>query len=182
MWCDQAQVAAGFRAEVRKAFRMWDEQSDGCTSFPMYLWGEPGTGKTCAMACLYRVCKSSVKWLNAVEFVALVSRCRREGQVVREGSPYTVGEAHIWRVDVMQPDVLFVDDIGIREPSAAQYEILFQLVDCRRNRPTFYTSNIPPAKLQQLLDGRIASRLLRGSVVHFTGQDRREYTRKRVEV
>lgn len=173
---DWSKCPESFLRVVREAFR--------ANRFPLYLWGDPGRGKTCAAACVYRSQPEHMRvlWWSTPTFLGIVARCRREGNVAIPGSAYTVGEEHLWETRIGQPAVLFMDDVGIRSPTDAQYEMLFRLVDMRGVRPTVYTSNLHPDLLQKTYDGRISSRLLRGTVIEFSGNDRRAEGRKAVRV
>lgn len=142
--------------------------------WPIYLHGEAGRGKTSAMACVYRCWRAGHPvWLRLSEFVAMVQYCRCNGQIVLPGSQLEVGEASLWRVRVDQPGLLCVDDIGLRNPTESQFEIVYDLVNRRGDRPVIYTSNLTPRALQQTYDGRILSRMLQGITIEVTGNDRR---------
>lgn len=152
--------------------------------WPILMYGPPGTGKTSAMVCLYRTLGKSPRWWNAVEFVRLVQRCRKDGHVLFEGSAYECGESSIWKTRVERPDLLFVDDIGLRAPTDSQYEIIYELINRRGDKPTIYTTNKSLTELGQMYDGRIKSRLGAGAIIEVKGQDRRTEgsAKKRVEI
>lgn len=126
---------------------------------------------------------SSVWWWNASEFINKVTTCRREGSVDMGGQIGGTSEAGLWRIYVDQMDWLFIDDIGVRTPTDAQYDIVFRLVDSRQGKPTVYTGNLNPKELEATFDGRISSRLLRGTCINFASQiDKRTLNRKGVKI
>lgn len=141
--------------------------------WPIYLHGEAGRGKTCAAACVFAAwTEGHPVWLRLPAFLSLIQECRRH-RVVLPGSAHEVGESSIWRSRVEQPGLLVVDDIGLRDPTESQFEIVYEMVDRRGLKPVIYTSNLSLPALQRLYDGRISSRILRGLAVEVTGVDRR---------
>lgn len=160
------EMSPGLREIVAGAIRkgMW----------PIYLHGEAGRGKTSAMACVYRAWRAGhPTWLRLSQFVSMIQQCRRNGQIVLPGSHREVGESSLWRVRVDQPGLLCVDDIGLRNPTESQFEIVYELVDRRGCKPVIYTSNLSPSTLQKTYDGRILSRMLQGLSIEVAGNDRR---------
>lgn len=142
--------------------------------WPVYLWGEAGRGKTSAAAVVYRKWRhGNAIWLTLSQFVAQVATCRSEGKVLLPGCSYETGEAGLWRSRVEAPGLLCVDDLGIRQPTEAQFAIVYELIDRRGTRPAIYTGNLSPDQLNRVYDGRIVSRLLRGIEVEVTGEDLR---------
>lgn len=159
------------------------EQAARDAIWPVYMHGEAGRGKTSAMACVFRAWqRGNPIWLRLSQFVGLIQQCRRSGQIVLPGSSHEVGEASLWRTRVDQPGLLCVDDIGLRNPTESQFEIVYELVDRRGSKPTIYTSNLSPKLLQQTYDGRILSRMLQGLTIEVTGNDRRLELAKGVRV
>lgn len=155
---------------LRGAFR--DAVSDN--TWPMYLWGPQGRGKTSAAAAFYRKVRTQPKWIDLQRFVRTVQRCRMssDGRVY-DTSQHGSTEGDVWRKFVNEPALLIVDDVGIREPSESMFEIVYELVNRRGKRPTIYTSNVNPKDLHRVYDGRVASRMLSGVAVEITGEDRR---------
>lgn len=142
--------------------------------WPIYLHGNVGVGKTCLAALAYASSAHGGRFYAASEFISLLMTIRREGKTVLPGAAYEVGEKGFWQSWVDSPGFLVIDDIGIREPSDAQREAMFQLVDRRGMKPTVYTSNLGAGDLSLLFqDDRIVSRLLRGTVLRLDGPDRR---------
>lgn len=167
--------------QVRKPLRQILAASVVNDRWPIYIHGIQGCGKTSAVACMYRSFKGHARWILLEEFVRQVLRCRKDGRV--EIFSAATGES-FWRTEtqwmklVSQSDLLCVDDIGLRPPTEAAYEVVFNLINSRLGRKTIYTSNLPPDKFAQVYGRRIASRVLSGMVIETTGVDQRERTRK----
>ncbi len=72
--------------------------------------------------------------------------------------------------------LVIIDDIGVSVRAEREKEILFRILDFRSDYklPTILTSNLNITKIEQVLDGRIASRI-QGlcKPVHISGKDRR---------
>lgn len=165
--------------KLRGAFR--DAVRDA--TWPMYLWGPQGRGKTCAAAAFFRKVRSEPKWVDLQRFVRTVQRCRMSSDgKVYDFSQHGSSEGDVWRKFVETPELLVVDDVGIRGPSESVFEIVYELVNRRGKRPTIYTSNVPPKDLHRVYDGRVGSRMLSGVAVEITGEDRRLANLKSIRV
>lgn len=73
-------------------------------------------------------------------------------------------------------DLLFVDDLGAAKASDWTEEVNYRLINHRyeAERPTLFTSNVPPAQLGSALGDRVASRLTEMCKhVVLKGNDRR---------
>lgn len=150
--------------------------------YPILFHGPPGVGKSFAMGLFYASFPGNVKWFRAVEFVRLIHLCRKDGEVMLPGAYAACGEGHLWKTRVENPVALFVDDIGLTNPSDSKYEILYELIDRRMGKPLFLSSNLSIGELAKLYDDRIASRIGAGLRVEFTGTDRRKQNAKAVRV
>lgn len=72
--------------------------------------------------------------------------------------------------------LLILDDIGVRDATDAYKSEFYELIDDRVNEglATIYTSNVPTADLEKILDDRIASRIEGSTLpVPFGGEDMR---------
>ena len=151
--------------------------------WPIYMFGPAGCGKSSAMACLYRAYKPEARWILLEPFVQQIMKCRQDGRVEVQ-VPYT-GES-VWRSEtqwfnlVERSPLLCIDDVGLRQPSESAYEVVFKLINARGDRPTIYTSNLDEKALIHLYGKRIESRVLSGTVIECTGEDRRRQRRVRV--
>lgn len=166
----------GIRADwiqVTPALAAAMQQAAESSLYPVLLTGEPGRGKTCAMAAWFQRVPGRVGWFSAADLIRQIQTCRRDGEYYFPDSAYGCSEPHLWRTRVEQPDILFVDDLGVRSPTESQYEIIYELVERRGTRPTYYSTNLKPGELAKVFDARVASRLLRGTVIDVKGSDRR---------
>lgn len=127
------------------------------------------------MAALYRKVSPQPEWIDLQRFVRMIQRCitSKDKRIHDFNQQYGHSEGQLWERFVDRPELILVDDVGIRAPSDSVYEIVYELVNRRGKRPAIYTSNIAPDKLHAVYDGRVASRMLCGTVIQLTGDDRR---------
>ncbi|TXH11296.1 MAG: ATP-binding protein [Hyphomicrobiaceae bacterium] len=147
--------------------------------FPLMLVGDPGVGKTMAAGLMYqqRPIREMAAWFSARTLLREIAlaRCGEErlvGILRQDGTPKRVEHPHAWH-QIERADFLVIDDIGTRDLSVAQSEILAEILDVRGKRPTVYTCNHDEARLKQFMDHRIVSRLFSGTVVIMAGPDQR---------
>lgn len=145
--------------------------------WPVYAFGSYGQGKSYAAAWAFqRACQMgfNAEWHPASELIRFwvdrggfgdgdQERVYRGAKCSRGSVVSRIGGCHF----------LILDDIGIRNQTEAQKEALWEILEARKDKPTIYTSNLSPQEAQQVLDGRLVSRLLAGTWVKFTGPDRR---------
>jgi hypothetical protein len=147
----------GVPAEVVTAFR---SLVAGKAPWPLLLHGPAGSGKTCAALALADFAESAGYWTA-------------DGLIDAHMGP---GKADVWEA-VQGKGLVILDEIGAREKvTDLAYSTIKQFVDVREmicNRVAIYNSNLGPDRLAGLLDDRIASRLLCGTVVEVKGDDRR---------
>jgi DNA replication protein DnaC len=163
---DWDEVAPDFRRELSQAMN--------ANRWPIYLFGGAGRGKSCAAACIYCRAPGRPLWVETNWYIGKITRCRMgcpdEVSSITssstESEPSLVGK-------VRNASLVVFDDVGIRIPTEAAFEILFELVSVRKGKPTIYTSNLGGGALADLFDDRIASRLLSGTVIEVHGKDRR---------
>jgi hypothetical protein len=78
---------------------------------------------------------------------------------------------------IEEKDLIVLDELGVRgKVSEFGYGVLKRCVDARdqlAGRAAVYISNLAPAKLAELLDDRLASRILCGTRFELAGEDRR---------
>ncbi len=152
------------------------------SKWPIYLYGDQGRGKTCAMAALYRKVDPCPSWVDMQRFIRNVQRTRTsEDHKIYDFTNHGSTELDLFR-RFSDTALMLVDDVGIRAPSDSAFEVVYELVNRRGKRPAIYTSNISPDRLHTVYDGRVASRMLAGVAIHLTGKDRRIESLKIVEV
>lgn len=141
---------------------------DGAKRWPgLYVWGEPGVGKTGALSPLFMdILRSGASgiWVQYNELMDAMRNFNGEESV------------HDRMHELQTCDVLFIDDLGdpgsTRVASDYARDVMFRLIDYRTNHflPMFVTSNLSPAQLTQQLDERTARRLFDLCfVVHVSG-------------
>lgn len=154
-------LLAAFRSLIR-----------GQLPWPLYIHGEPGTGKTCAALALCDYLPASI-YVTVYDLIDQVLSAYRKGDGFnwRPFGPYR-------KVDEYNPAVgsslVVLDEIGTREKvTDTQYDTVKKLLDIREHAPLILISNHPIPKIAEIYDSRIASRCEAGTVVELTGGDRR---------
>jgi DNA replication protein DnaC len=143
-------------------------------AWPLFLHGAAGRGKSCAAACLYCRAPDRPIWVDTHPFIHRIIRCRTGNPDYHDngfGSGYYDYESSLIS-KIKGASLVVFDDIAVRRPSDAAFEIFLQLVNARQFKPTIYTSNIS-TDLVELFDNRIASRLFAGTVIEVGGSDQR---------
>lgn len=166
-------VPAVVRTAVEQAFKD--------RVFPVLMAGRPGTGKTWSMAAAFRQVKAQPRWIKFTEFCNLIGRCRRDGSIML-GGVYESFEGDMWRKHIAQPPILFVDDVGIRKPTEMQVEVLYEILERRKTRPLILSSNMDREQLSEQFSEAVLSRLMDGTVLAFTGEDKRKSRGKIITV
>ncbi len=138
----------------------------------LYLWGNPGNGKShLACAIGFRLLESaSVVFWNVA---ALLARLRD-------------GVAHdLPRPNLTAPGVLILDDLGKVKTSEFVYETLYACLESRwsnakttiltaNHKPGVVADRLTPASLDREAADAILSRLIAGRVIEVKGKDERE--------
>jgi DNA replication protein DnaC len=138
------------------------------SEWPLYMYGRPGTGKTCLAALIYAAYKRQPLWRRADELLIEIGTSRADGygtlKTKLDGSP-----------------CVFLDDLGVRPPTEAMTQALFDLMELRTRRPLVIVSNHTPDALAKIYDERIVSRITAGTTLEIVGQDRRVGQGKRYQ-
>jgi len=169
--------------EVRPALKKVLKQAISNQEWPILLHGPPGTGKSCASACVYRDWEYPVaRWYRLEQFVRDINTCRRHGSVAMlvQGKSIDRTERALWTFAESDRELWCIDDFGTRQVTETAFDIVFELIDRRASRPTIVTSNLGLQELSDLFDRRIADRLASGTVVEVTGKSQRKGKRVRV--
>ena len=142
----------------------------------LYLWGNPGTGKTLLSAIIL----TEIMTRHAIDgkFVKISRNFfNRIRSTFYEGSP-TYGEASAIEREFAEAPVLVIDDFGVQRDSAWELETLYNLVDARYEalKFTIFTSNSDPFKtLKDKSEGRILSRIKEMCrIIELSGTDFRD--------
>lgn len=141
----------------------------------MYLWGDTGRGKTCAAALAYAMWAQPAYWSSLAELCDLLKVYNtNQTQMIRCASQDTeLTYLGFWR-KLRTTGLVVIDEIGTRDPAPHRYDAFLRLLDERVNRPLILTGNLhPEKKLGEVYDERIYSRIVAGTLIEVTGQDRR---------
>lgn len=137
-------------------------------AWPLYIYGNPGSGKTCIAALIYEAFTRRPMWSRADDFLLeYVDRGdgRKALQTKVKGTP-----------------CLFLDDLGVRPPTPPMLQAIFDVLEMRKGRPVVIVSNHDLRKLSEIYDERIVSRLSAGTVLEIRGQDRRKNTGRKMRI
>lgn len=131
----------------------------GQLPWPLYLHGDIGTGKTRAALALCDQLEFARFWTLEEVIQAKLGR----------SSPWET----VWGLPG-GPRLVVLDEIGTHvKVSDLEYDALKMFADWREDTPVIYISNHPSAKMTELYDRRVASRLSCGTVHFLEGPDRR---------
>lgn len=128
------------------------------------------------MACVHRGWRGSARWFDLPGLISDVLECRTNGRgfVTRHAGDFSFDEheASLLR-KIRDASLVCLDDVAVRRPSEAAYEIFLNVLNARVGKPTICTGNLSGKSLLEVYDARLCSRLLCGTVIHVTGHDRR---------
>lgn len=185
---DIARSLASVPDDLRKKLR---GLALGEISWPLYIHGPAGTGKTCAslVALDYMgrdgcagACSDTIRpWMAGfidVRTIAGVKINCDKGKI--RWSDGEREEAAKWeavlKVIERRPLVVF-EEIGVgKEAADFRLDTLLELLDRRANqpvRPFIVTSNLSPSAVADVYDDRVADRILCGTVHYLNGVSRR---------
>lgn len=164
-------IAEGFRVQIKDAL--------ATDSWPLFVFGPQGTGKTCAALCL-------ADWFGGVymtvtELCAMIIDAQQgrlvTSRVLGRRSPgredTRIGVSAFWGL-IENQDLIILDEIARRKQvSDAHYEAVRDMADARDCLPFVVTSNYGLDVIEDLYDATLASRLGAGTVVELRGSDRR---------
>lgn len=144
----------------------------GESPWPLFVTGLAGRGKTCAALCLLD--HAGGEYYSAgrlCEDLILAAKGQLSWGV--NGQRENLTPFILWQRITRAP-LMVLDEIGARNRvSDFAYETVQRVLDDRHGKPLVCISNLDPARLAQLYDDRIVSRLAAGTVFHLTGEDRR---------
>lgn len=155
---DLAQVDSPALAEWVKAL---PRKVQDCPS--LLIAGPTGTGKTYAAYAVLRA--MGVDRWQAVTYADLAAELRPSGR-----DPESAFDRYA------KTHLLLLDDLGAAKGSEWVEEMTYRLINRRYEQrlPSIFTTNVPLAKLREVLGERVASRLVEMCrVVPMTGGDRR---------
>lgn len=142
----------------------------GESPWPLFVFGPPGTGKTCGALCL-------VDRVHRAAFFTEETLCQDAtdalmGRLVNSIG-YDITPREFW-ANVGDRQLVVVDELGSRTiVSDHRYNAVKTLLDVREGKALMLVSNVAPKDIAQIYDARIASRALNGTIVEVGGHDRR---------
>jgi DNA replication protein DnaC len=152
----------------------------GKRNWPLFMYGEPGTGKSCAALalCDYLLAADYV-FMTAAELTSRVMDTfgKPERFDWRIFAPYREkleGLVERGPVKATGSRLVVLDELGTRtNVSDTHYECVQKVLDMREGVPLILISNLDARGLAKVYDDRIASRCSSGTVVPLKGRDRR---------
>jgi hypothetical protein len=167
-------------AEVR---RLIHELAEGRRPWPLFLFGEAGSGKSCAGLCMVDVFGGM--YVELPTLCDMITDAQFGRLLWSSGHPRTTRD--IWSawhglvetkedgntIQRVTTPLGVLDEVGTRTNiSDHHYATLKKAIDLREGRPTVYISNLDLDGISKAYDDRIASRLAAGTVYRTRG-DRR---------
>lgn len=153
---------------LQKVFN--EEQDTG-----IYLWGEPGRGKTYAMAALAKKYITEGFNVRREHYEAFCLRLRDTFKPKAIQTEWSEIEP------LLNCDKLFIEDVGVGksiDASESDYSLrtFIVLLDMRleRMRPTFITSNKSLENLEGSFDARVGDRLRMFKIFKMAGESMRK--------
>ena len=159
--------------EARRYLDGWQEMKKSGTG--LLFWGEPGTGKTFAAACI----------ANGLCAQGFEVRLTTLGAVLTRLPGLSAAEKEAYMQDLICCDLLIIDDFGMERRTEYAQEQIFSLIDGRylSGRPMIVTTNLSVSALSangDIMHRRLCGRILEMCVpVYFDGADMRRAAGKR---
>lgn len=144
--------------------------------WPIYIHGEVGVGKSFLAAWAY--CHwpgTSVQMLNYCDFANTAIQAAKGEEVsymASNGSKVLMSGAGWWNW-LDRVGLLIIDEIGSGYVGEWRSEDFWKLLELRAGRPLIMTGNDTIGTISQRFDLKVASRIMAGTIIGITGQDRR---------
>ena len=138
-------------------------------SWPLYIHGRPGVGKTSIAALIYSAWSLQPLWLRADTTLKEIAFSNND-------------EVKTWRKRIKQAPCVFLDDLGVQAPNPQMLVALFDLLEDRKGRPLVITGNHTLQSLLQIYEPRIVSRLSAGATLWLDGNDQRRGQGDRLKI
>lgn len=154
-------------------WQLFRELCEGQHKWPLYVYGPPGAGKSCAALCLVDRVQGAKFWhMPALdEQIRDIKAGTAEYYNTGSGGKWTMKN---WWVSFAKLPLVVLDDVGIPEVSSdTQSETLFMALEAREGRPLICTSNINSADIETAYNSRVHSRMCSGTIHNLMGRDRR---------
>lgn len=161
----QSRTFANYRAdadETRKALQFakaYAQQFEKMrkNGASLILCGSPGTGKTHLAAAV----ANEIYADYLVLFRGVLAAVRHVKNTWSRSSEQSEADAI---ADLVKPDLLILDDVGVQFGSEAEKIILFEIINGRyeQMKPTIITANLTTSELANYLGERVMDRLTEG--------------------
>jgi hypothetical protein len=149
----------------------------GESPWPLYIWGEAGSGKTCATLLMLHHWDTMHGWAYFARAKAYYKRLNDANfGRLQSGSGFPLSDQDVQN-EWTRPHLAVMDELNSREQATDfQRDTIQDCLDFRQGRPTVFTSNISLEDIAVVFCDRIASRLNRGTKVHVKGDQRKGRT------
>lgn len=140
----------------------------------LYIYGGVGTGKTYIVWAIVNRLKE--KYPNAYGFEKIIRIYNATDLLERIRKTYDNQYDEFVDEILNYEGVLVIDDIGAERTTEWTTEQFYRLINRRyeKDLPTFFTSNLPPAELEDRIGYRAVSRIIEScEVLELSGKDRR---------
>lgn len=161
----QARTFANYRAandKQQQALKLAQGYADNfktvqANGASLIFCGSPGTGKTHLAAAIANQLYAD----HLVLFRGVLAAVRHVKNAWNRKSEQSEADAI---ADLVKPDLLILDDVGVQFGSEAEKIILFEIINGRyeQMKPTIITANLTRAELNQYLGERVMDRLTEG--------------------
>jgi DNA replication protein DnaC len=155
--------------QLRAMLKRLNSLSHDESEWPLYIHGKPGTGKTCIAALIYGAYKRRPMWRRADELLIEIGTSRADGYAALKEK-------------LQKSPCVFMDDLGVRQPTEAMTQAMFDLMELRARRAMVIVSNHTPDALAKIYDERIVSRITAGTTLYIGGKDQRVGKGKRYQL
>lgn len=162
---DLAEVPKPLRAKFNQ---LWRAE----LAWPLYLWGKPGRGKTCAS--LVFIDHFGGWYYTLTELVKTVQDATFGRLLNLDGAK--IGVTEWWKSWALVPRCCVIDDIGRHVPEKRrdeEYGVLYAALENRISRPLILVGNHDIESIANIYDDAIASRANAGTILELGGPDRR---------
>lgn len=152
----------------------------GKRDWPLFLWGPPGTGKTCAALALCDFLRDSQQQFATIADLTARVMDSWKSEHKFDWSAFGPYREKLNDLAPMSPPkrtgawLVVLDELGARtNVTDTHYECVQRVLDMREGWPLILISNKDIAGIGSIYDARIASRCEAGTVLELKGRDRR---------
>lgn len=168
-WPGRWRLIAEIRPPVREVIRLC---VTGKEPWPLLLYGNAGSGKTCALLCVHDNYPSCITtWVHL----------RQDYRALQTDGLVRQNQNGIWKVqpkefwgEIADHPLLIIDDLEPKpDPNGTHAELLKGILDNRKGKATLLATNMTPSELERLYGDPVVSRLAAGTMHQMPNEDRR---------